>query len=302
MKSKNILAALIILVLAYLAYSFYKKTKTPLIKQDNLKTAMINKNSKPTADNSKNITKDEIKDIIKEEIKDNPEIVISAIESYLNKQQNTHNKKMQQSVIDFKDQLLNNRNDPKYGNPNAKNSIVTFYDYNCGYCKKMSEVIKQIVDNKQDVYIVFKELPILNADSLKASKLALGVYQIAPEKYLNFHFKLMNDNTNASLNQKVKAICQTLNIDSVLLYKKIEDPTIQFILDQNLEIAKGIGFRSTPTVIINNKLIPDFINYDKIMNLMNNNDTLERNKNNDISQSNNKDNNSDQALPIKSQD
>jgi len=202
-------------------------------------------------------------------LKDNPEIVISAIESHVSKQQDAHNKKVQQSVVDFKEQLLNDVNDPKYGTPNAKNSIVTFYDYNCGYCKKMSEVIKQIVDGKQDVYIVFKELPILGADSLKASKLAIAVYKIAPAKYLDFHFALMDDSSDSSIDQKVQNICKTLGIDNAKLYKEIEDPSVQSVIDKNLEIAKGIGFRSTPTVIVNEQLIPGYVNYDKLMSIIN---------------------------------
>jgi len=279
---------LIILVIAFLGYSFYKNSKTPSIPQEDSKTAVIDKSSKNTADDSKTITKAEVKDIIKEEIKDNPDIVISAIESHMSKQQTAHDNKIQQLVMDFKDQLLNDKNDPTYGNQNAKNSIVSFYDYNCGYCKKMSEVLKQIVDNKQDVHIVFKELPILGANSLKASKLALGVYKIAPEKFLDFHFALMEDNSNSSLDQKVKSICKTLKIDTTQLYKQIDDPTIQSALDQNLEIAKGIGFRSTPTIIINDQLIPGFVSYEQVTSIMNSNNTVSK-VNTDKSISNNDD-------------
>ena len=207
MKSKNIFVLLIVLVIASLGYFFYKSSKTHPTVPDDSKTAVIDNSSKNVADDSETITKSAVKDIIKEELKDNPEIVISAIESHVSKQQDAHNKKVQQSVVDFKEQLLNDVNDPKYGTPNAKNSIVTFYDYNCGYCKKMSEVIKQIVDGKQDVYIVFKELPILGADSLKASKLAIAVYKIAPVKYLDFHFALMDDSSDSSIDQKVQNIC-----------------------------------------------------------------------------------------------
>ncbi len=276
MKSKNTFALLIILVIAFLGYSFYKNSKTPSATQENSKTATIDKSSKNTANDPKTVTKAEVKDIIKEEIKDNPDIVISAIESHMSKQQTARDKKIQQMVVDFKDQLLNDKNDPTYGNSNAKNSIVSFYDYNCGYCKKMSEVIKQIVDNKQDAYIVFKELPILGTDSLKASKLALGVYKIAPGKFLDFHFALMENNSNSSLDQKVKSICKTLKIDTAQLYKQIDDPSIQSALDQNLEIAKGIGFRSTPTIIINDQLIPGYIGYDQVTSIMNSNNTVNK--------------------------
>ena len=42
------------------------------------------------------------------------------------------------------------------------------------------------------------------------------------------------------------------------------------MIDKNLEIAKGIGFRSTPTIIVNEQLIPGYVNYDKLMSIINN--------------------------------
>ena len=71
------------------------------------------------------------------------------LESHVNKQQNAHKQKIQQVIIDHKDQLLNNKNDPKYGDLRSKNTIVAFYDYNCGYCKKMSDVIKRVIESKE---------------------------------------------------------------------------------------------------------------------------------------------------------
>ena len=41
-----------------------------------------------------------------------------------------------------------------------------------------------------------------------------------------------------------------------------------------MEIAKGIGFRSTPTIIINDQLIPGFIGYDQVTSIMNSNNTV----------------------------
>ena len=265
MKSKNIFILLLILLIVYIGYSFYRNSKPISMNTANIKSAVSLHN---TANKTQAVTKNEIGKIIKKELNENPEIIINALESHVNKQQNAHNVKLQQKVLDYKKQLINNNGDPKFGNVNAKNVFITFYDYNCGYCKKMSEVIKKMIDNKSDMYIVFKELPILGNDSIKASKIALAVSNIAPSKFIDFHFALMEDYSNKPLEHKVKNICKSLNIDINILYKQADDTTVQSTIDQNFEIARVIGFRSTPTVIINDHLVPGFIDYDHFLRII----------------------------------
>ena len=106
------------------------------------------------------------------------------------------------------------------------------------------------------MYIVFKELPILGSN-LQTSMLALVVNKMYPDKFLEFHFALMDDTSNLSLNQKVANICKTLNIDSSKLFQQIQNnQSIKGIIDENFDAAKLIGFRSTPTLIVNDELVP----------------------------------------------
>ncbi len=273
MKTKNIFLLLLILLVAFLGYSFYKNSKNAQKEQEVNQPTAMSKDPQKEAKDSEPMTKKEVKGIIEEELNENPDIIINALESHVNKQQNAHKQKIQQVIIDHKDQLLNNKNDPKYGDPRSKNTIVTFYDYNCGYCKKMFDVIKQVIDSKEDVYIVFKELPILGEQSMKASMLALVVNKIYPDKFLEFHFALMDDTSNLSLNQKVANISKSLNIDSSKLFKQIENnPSIKRIIDENFDAAKLIGFRSTPTLIVNDELIPGYINYNQLISVLGSNE------------------------------
>ena len=277
MKTKNIFILLLILLMAFLGYYFYKNSKNGQKEQEVDQPTAMSKDPQKEVKDSEPMTKKEVKGIIEEELNENPDIIINALESHVNKQQNAHKQKVQQIIIDHKDQLLNNKDDPKYGNPRSKNTIVTFYDYNCGYCKKMSDVIKQVIDSKEDVYIVFKELPILGEQSMKASMLALAVNKIYPDKFLDFHIALMEDTSNLSLNQKATNICKTLNIDSNKLFKQADDPSIKSIIDQNFDIAKVIGFKSTPTLIVNDELIPGYVNYNQLISILGSNEEEEVN-------------------------
>ena len=60
------------------------------------------------------------------------------------------------------------------GNPNGDITVVEFFDYNCGYCKRGLHDVIKLVDTDPKVRVVFKELPILSKGSEEASRVALA--------------------------------------------------------------------------------------------------------------------------------
>ena len=56
------------------------------------------------------------------------------------------------------------------GNDNAKNTIIEFMDYFCGYCKKVHPELLQIVSERDDTRLVFLQHPILSESFKNISK------------------------------------------------------------------------------------------------------------------------------------
>ena len=83
------------------------------------------------------------------------------------------------------------RNDGYYsmGPNNAPITIVEFFDYNCGYCKRSFAPLMEALEENKDVRLVFKEYPILGEPSYLASSAALAINDKL--KYLTYHSKLM---------------------------------------------------------------------------------------------------------------
>jgi len=44
-------------------------------------------------------------------------------------------------------------------------TVVEFFDYRCGYCKRVASVLKEIMAGDPNLRVVFKELPILSQES-----------------------------------------------------------------------------------------------------------------------------------------
>ena len=55
---------------------------------------------------------------------------------------------------------------PLIGNPDGDVVLVEFFDYNCGYCKRMLEPMQRLVEEDSGLKVVMKEFPILAESSM----------------------------------------------------------------------------------------------------------------------------------------
>ena len=67
----------------------------------------------------------------------------------------------------------------------GRHTVVEFFDYNCGYCKRGPHRCHQAVESDPKVRLVFKELPILSKGSEEASRVAIAAGKQG--KYWDMH-------------------------------------------------------------------------------------------------------------------
>ncbi|MFQ3307222.1 MAG: protein-disulfide isomerase [Candidatus Midichloriaceae bacterium] len=251
MNAKKISVLLIFLIVIYGGYFYYKK--------------FISTSS--SVSHTVALKKSDVIEIIRNELKENPTIVVDAFKAHLDNQQKKEEERITGAIED-------NKNDPKYGKSDAKNTVIAFYDYNCSYCKNMSSVIDKLITDRNDTFVVFKELPILGKASAEASKAALAVNIIAPDKFLAFHNKLMDSQKSGkSIENVIKDSAESLQINTDNLFKMMNTAEVQSILENNRRLAMNLGIRGTPALVINGQLYPGAMNFDQITKILDEDDT-----------------------------
>ena len=105
----------------------------------------------------------------------NPDVLARALENLQDYYAIEEAKRQRQSVLDNADELYNSTSDFALGPKNASVTIVEFFDYNCGYCKRVFPSLMKIVEENDDVRVVFKEFPILSENSRTAASYALAL-------------------------------------------------------------------------------------------------------------------------------
>jgi protein-disulfide isomerase len=202
---------------------------------------------------------EELKALIKELITSNPEIIVEALKIAHNRENEKIQAQLAEKIKQNKEKIENSNLTPSYGAEDSKITMVYFFDYNCGYCKRGSAIINDILAKNKDVKIVYKELPILGKQSQELARAALAVYSIDKNKYRDFHDALMG--VNKAEDNTVEEILTTLSISTADFEEALKNPKIEEELDSINNLASQIGIGGTPALIINDEMIPGVDEY-----------------------------------------
>ena len=80
---------------------------------------------------------------------------------------------------------------PTVGKSEADYTIIEFFDYRCGYCSKQANDFQKLLNNSDNVKIIYMEWPIFGDISDTAAKIALIVWQRHPNLYFEVHNQFM---------------------------------------------------------------------------------------------------------------
>jgi protein-disulfide isomerase len=188
----------------------------------------------------------------------NPEVIRDAMQELDRRQAEQESQAQQSAIKDNAGAIYRTSHDLVAGNPDGKVTIVEFFDYNCGYCKRAFKDVMTMIEKDKDVRIVMKEFPILGPGSTYAARAALASREQG--KYLEFHLAMLGYNGKID-EETVNTIAQENGLDVDKLHKDMEAASIFEALQQNMQLAETLKINGTPAFIIDQTLIPGAIGY-----------------------------------------
>ena len=209
-----------------------------------------------TASMAKDFSKEDI-----EYIQKNPEVILDSVEAYGQGQHQADAQKRQEMIDQHIGWLDNNDMLPVAGNPNGDVTVVEFFDYNCGYCKKALNDITTLMDRDKNVKFVFVEMPILGRTSELAAKWALAAQK--QDAYMEYHIGLMKN--RGPLNElSFLNIAKKIGLDVEQLQKDAASDEIANKVKEKSKKASQMGISGTPAFIIDGKLYAGYVGLEKM--------------------------------------
>ncbi|MEX3008825.1 DsbA family protein [Hoeflea sp. TYP-13] len=198
--------------------------------------------------------KEEIGQFIREYLIQNPEILFEVQAAYEAKQELIQREQSKQVIAKSRDAIFNSPNNVVLGNPDGDVTIVEFFDYNCGFCKRAMKDMEEIIANDPNVRFILKEFPILGEDSIAAHRVSTALMRIAPEKYEEFHFELLGGRERATEDRAIE-VAKSLGVDENALRKEMEDEAITESFREAYQIADGLGISGTPSYVVGDEAV-----------------------------------------------
>ncbi|MCB1382063.1 MAG: DsbA family protein [Notoacmeibacter sp.] len=196
----------------------------------------------------------QIEAIIHDYLLNNPEVLAEAQKALEAKQEAAQKAAQKSLIAEAKDAIFTSEHDGIVGNPDGKVTIVEFFDYNCGYCKRAMADMDAMVAADKDLRFVLKEFPILGEDSQKAHVVAQAVQRMMPEKYGAFHRKLLSSKGRAD-EAKAIAIAVEMGADEKALREKMQDPSIMDSFRSAYELANKLSITGTPSYVVGDEVV-----------------------------------------------
>jgi protein-disulfide isomerase len=202
---------------------------------------------------------EEVERIVKNYLINDPDVLKDALAELIKRQVTGTSADKSAAIKSHAGLLFDSPRQVTLGNPKGDVTVVEFFDYNCGFCKRaLADMMELLKD--PNLRIVLKELPVLGPASTEAARVAVAVrlQDAQGEKYLAFHRKLLTDRGSAD-KMRALAVARALGLDMARLERDLASDEIRATLEESAQLARALGISGTPAYVIGNAVVPGAI-------------------------------------------
>ena len=209
--------------------------------------------------------KGEIERIIKEYLISHPEVLQEAIAELDKRQAAADVEKAKAAVAGNAETLFNSTRQVVLGNPKGDVTMVEFFDYNCGFCKKAMADMFELLKDDPKLRIILKEFPVLGPGSVEAARVAVAVrmQDKSGKKYLDFHQKLLGGRGQAD-KARALAVAKEVGMDMKRIDADLASDEIKVSIEESLKLAETLGLNGTPSYIVGTDVVIGAVGLDAL--------------------------------------
>ena len=189
----------------------------------------------------------------------NPELIIEVIQVLEQQRQVEEVQSDRDMVQSYSDDLFDDGFSHVAGNPDGSIDIVEFVDYRCGYCRKAHPEVKEIIEENDQVRLVYKEYPILGEESVIASRFAIATRMLfGGESYEAMQDALMA--FSGSLNEvNLRRLANALDLDGDAILAEMTSDAVSDEINTNRGLGSQMAITGTPTFVLETAMLRGYV-------------------------------------------
>ena len=209
--------------------------------------------------------KSAIERIIRDYLVSHPEVLQEAIAELDKRQAAADLEKAKNAVASHAETLFNSSHHVVLGNPKGDVTMVEFFDYNCGFCKRAMADMLDLLKDDPNLRIILKEFPVLGPGSVDAAKVAVAVrmQDKSGKKYLDFHQKLLGGRGQVD-KVRALAVAKEVGMDTKRIDTDLASDEVKVSLEESLKLAETLGLNGTPSYVIGTDVVIGAVGLDAL--------------------------------------
>jgi protein-disulfide isomerase len=198
----------------------------------------------------------EIERIVKDYLVAHPEVLQEVVNEMEKRQSDADAAKHKEGIKQYSQALFYSPRQVTIGNRQGDVTLVEFFDYNCGYCKRALGDMLNLMKEDAKLRVVLKEFPVLGPGSVEAAQVAVAVRMQDPsgKKYLEFHQKLLGGRGQADRAHAL-AVAKEIGLDMARVEKDMAGDEAKATLEENMHMAEALGLNGTPSYVIGSEVV-----------------------------------------------
>ena len=199
----------------------------------------------------------EIERIVKEYLLSHPELLQDVMAELEKRQAAADTEKHQSAIKEYSDAIFASPRQVTLGNAQGDVTVVEFFDYNCGYCKRALSDMLELLKTDGKLKFVLKEFPVLGDGSVQAAQVAAAARmqdKSGGKKYLEFHQKLLGGRGEAD-KARALAVAKETGFDVARIEKDMTSEEVKAQIEESFKLAEALGLNGTPSYVVGREVV-----------------------------------------------
>ncbi len=205
----------------------------------------------------------EIEAIVRSYLLANPEVVRDALAELQRKEEQAAVEMRAETIAISAEALFRSERAAVLGNPSGDATVVEFFDYNCGYCRRAHADMKALLANDPNLRFVLREFPILGPGSVEAAQVSIAVLQMAPDAFSAFHDALIAEPGEVD-GAIALSVAGDLGLDIDALKLKAASDEVSKVVIESLDLARNLSLTGTPSYVTPVDVLVGAIGYEAL--------------------------------------
>jgi protein-disulfide isomerase len=199
---------------------------------------------------------------------ENPQVIMEAVQVLEERQAAEQAQGDIALIADNADAIFNDGYSWVGGNPEGDVTIVEFFDYRCGFCRRAHPEVAQLLELDGNIRYIAKEFPILGENSVLSSRFALAAREVAGDEAYEAAKEALIA-LNGDLDDTVlRRLADTLGLDADAVIAAMDSEDITRQLAETRALAQALQINGTPSFVMGDQLIRGYVPLDAMQEIV----------------------------------